>query len=200
MLRVGLTGGIASGKSAVAGMFAAHGVPIIDTDVIAREVVRPGTPGLEAVFAAFGDAVKAADGTLDRSALRAIVFADDDQRSLLESILHPLIRAASLAQSAAASGPYQIIVVPLLFESPMRNMMDRILVVDCSAATQLARLQSRDAESASRAERMLAAQASREQRLSIADDIIDNDGDLEQTRRQVDDLHRRYLALSDQHD
>ena len=138
------------------------------------------------------------NGSLDRAALRAIVFEDDRKREQLESILHPRIRDETIAQSAAAGGPYQLIVVPLLYESPMRCMMDRILVVDCSEQTQLARLQERDAESAARARRMLAAQASREQRLSIADDVISNDGDLGETRRQVDDLHRQYLALSDQ--
>lgn len=198
MFKVGLTGGIASGKSTVADMFSAHGVPIIDTDVIAREVVAPGSPGLEAVIAAFGKEIVAADGTLDRTALRAIMFNDEVKRALLESILHPLIRDESIARSGAASGPYQMIVVPLLYGSPMTEMMDRILVVDCSEETQLARLQERDAETAPTARRMLAAQASRDQRRSIADDVISNDSDLDQTRRQVDELHRQYLALSDQ--
>ncbi len=195
--RVGLTGGIASGKSLVAGMFADRGVPVIDTDVIAREVVRPGEPALADIEREFGPDVLAADGTLDRRHLRELVFADDDKRRRLEAILHPRIRDAAVAQSARAGGPYQIIVVPLLVGSPMQTLMDRILVVDCSVETQVERLQERDAESAAQARRMIAAQASRDERLAIADDVVANDGSIAETARQVDDLHTLYLGLTE---
>lgn len=193
--RIGLTGGIASGKSTVAEMFAEHDVPIIDTDVIARQLVQPGEAAIGEIRDTFGRNVFDANGALDRGALRKIVFSDAARRKDLEAILHPRIRDATLARSAAADGPYQIIVVPLLVESPMREFMDRVLVVDCETETQLRRLLARDAENEDQARRMLAAQASREDRLAIADDIISNDDDLESTRRQVNALHEKYLSL-----
>lgn len=195
--RVGLIGGIASGKSLVAGMFADRGVPVIDTDVIAREVVQPGKPALAEIERAFGPEVIAADGTLDRRRLRELVFVDEDKRRKLEGILHPRIRDAAVEQSASAGGPYQIIVVPLLVGSPMQTLMNRILAVDCKVETQVRRLQERDAESATQARRMIAAQASREERLAIADDVVANDGSIAETARQVDDLHALYLGLAE---
>ena len=192
-LRIGLTGGIASGKSTVADMFADLGVPVIDTDVIAREVVRPGQPALDEIREAFGAGVIAADGTLDRPAMRSIVFGDDAARRRLESILHPRIGRETREQADAAGGPYQVIVVPLLVESSLRRFVDRVLVVDCDESTQVARLLARDAESEHQARRMLAAQSSRAERLAIADDVVTNDGSLEDTREQVLALHRRYL-------
>lgn len=203
-LRIGLTGGIASGKSAVADLFAAKGVPVIDTDVIAREVVEPGKPALAEIAREFGPAVLAPDGRLDRRKLRDLVFRDDKRRKTLERILHPRIRDVAEQRAAAAGGAYQVIVVPLLAESPpespIRSTMDRILIVDCSEETQLARLTRRDAESEAQARRMIEAQASRQERLAIADDVIDNDGSLDETARQVDALHRTYLALAHQPD
>ena len=195
-LRIGLTGGIASGKSTVADFFAELGVPVVDTDLIAREVVSINSPALEEIRTAFGPDVISADGTLDRAAMRKIVFADDGKRRLLESILHPRIRELAFRRADQASAPYVIIVVPLLFESPMRNAMDRILVLDCSVETQLKRLLARDCETEEQANKIIAAQATRDERLSIADDVITNDGDLEATRREVGRLHRRYLALA----
>ena len=195
--RIGLTGGIASGKSTVADMFADLGVPIIDTDVIARQVVEPGRPALAEIRAAFGDHMIRPDGTLDRQALRAVVFADPAKRKALEGMLHPRIRDEAARQSAAADGPYQIIVVPLLAESPMRRDMDRVLVVDCSEDVQLARLLARDSDTEQQARRIMASQASREERLRIADDVIRNDGDRADTERQVRGLHRRYMELAD---
>jgi dephospho-CoA kinase len=192
-LRVGLTGGIASGKSTVAEMFAELGIPVIDTDVIAREVVRPGQPALDAIREVFGDNVIAADGTLDRAAMRAIVFGDDAARRRLEAILHPRIGETTREQADAAGGSYQIIVVPLLVESSLRGFVDRVLVVDCDEDTQVERLLARDAESEAQARRILAAQSSRAERLAIADDVIANDGNLEDTRERVKALHRRYL-------
>ena len=197
-IRIGLTGGIASGKSTVADLFAAFGVPIVDTDVIAREVVEPGEPALDEIRGVFGDDVIKEDGVLDRARLREIVFADDAGRTQLESILHPRIRDAAFLQATHASGPYVIIVVPLLFESPMKNAMDRILVVDCSEETQFRRLADRDNESEEQARRIIAAQASRAERLSIADDVISNDGNLAETCDAVRSLHEFYLRLANE--
>src|SRR5690606_1918434 len=195
-LRIGLTGGIASGKSMIADMFAARGVPVIDTDVIARQVVEPGEPALQEIERQFGPEVISPYGQLDRRRLREVVFADDSKREALEAILHPRIRDAAVRQSSAAGGDYQVIVVPLLVESPMRHWMDRVLVVDCSEETQLQRLLERDAESREQAQRMIAAQASREERLAIADDVVNNDGSKEDAARQVEKLHRFYLDLA----
>lgn len=195
-LRIGLTGGIASGKSLVADAFAALGVPVIDTDLIARDVVQPGKPALAEIHTQFGNGVIRTDGSLDRRALRRIVFADDEKRRQLESILHPRIREQTMADAAAVTAPYMVIVVPLLVESPMKGFMDRILVVDCSEATQISRLLRRDAESADQARRMIGAQASRAARLALADDVIDNDGDKRAAIEQAKALHDRYLHLT----
>ena len=195
-LRIGLTGGIASGKSLVADMFAARGVPVIDTDVIARDVVQPGEPALKEIEQQFGPEILDADGRLDRRRLRELVFADDGRRRALEAILHPRIRIEAVRRSAAAGGDYQIIVVPLLVESPMRRFMDRVLVVDCSEETQLERLLERDTGTEEQARRILAAQASRKARLGIADDVLDNDGTKEEAATQVEHLHNRYLDLA----
>lgn len=195
-LRIGLTGGIASGKTTVADMFAELGATIIDTDVIAREVVEPGQPALAEIREAFGDNVIAADGALDRGAMREIIFNDNEARKRLEAILHPRIREAALAQAASAGGDYQVIVVPLLLESPLKEFVDRILVVDCAEEVQVARLMARDTESEARARRMLAAQSSRDARLAVADDVVVNDGDLGETLEQVQTLHECYLALT----
>jgi dephospho-CoA kinase len=195
-LRIGLTGGIASGKSTVASMFAELGAAIIDTDVIAREVIMPGRPALDEIRDAFGAAVMDDDGTLDRSAMRQIVFSDESARRRLEAILHPRIQAETYRQSDQAGGDYQLIVVPLLVESSLKSFVDRILVVDCDEERQIRRLLARDAESALQAQRILASQSSRDERLAIADDVIVNDGDLESTRAQVAALHEIYLSLA----
>lgn len=193
-LRVGLTGGIASGKSTVARLFAELGVPVIDTDVVAREVVEPGEPALDAIAAAFGPGVLAADGRLDRAALRRIVFADPERRRALEDILHPRIRAQALRQAAAAGGAYQLLVVPLLVETGFDALVDRVVVVDCPPDEQRRRLLARDPDAADDADRMIAAQASRAERLARADWVIDNAGDLDATRRQVLALHAKLLG------
>jgi dephospho-CoA kinase len=197
-LRVGLTGGIASGKSTVSDMFAELGVPIIDTDVIARDVVQPGQPALDEIRSEFGAEIIDADGKLDRMALRKIVFADEDARRTLESILHPRIREATVRMADDTGGAYQLIVVPLLVESPTRAFVDRVLIVDCDEKTQIARLLARDAETQEQAQRMLAAQSSRADRLAIADDVITNDGNLRETRDQVRSLHQEYLRKATQ--
>jgi dephospho-CoA kinase len=195
-LRIGLTGGIASGKSAVANMFAEMGVATIDTDLIARAIVQPGEPALEKLRQEFGNQIIRDGGDLDRAALRQIVFSDAEKRIKLEQILHPLIQQETIRQAELATGDYQIIVVPLLVESPLKDFVDRILVVDCTEATQIKRLILRDSESEEQARRILAAQATREERLAIADDIVRNDGDLTKTRQQVENLHTIYRQLS----
>ena len=194
--RVGLTGGIASGKSVVADMFADLGVPIIDTDVIAREVVEPGQPALEEIRERFGEHMIDAAGHLDRAALRKEIFANEKSRSDLEAILHPRIGAETRRQADVADGDYQIIVVPLLVSSPLRHFVDRVLVVDCDPNTQIQRLLARDTETAEQARKILAAQSSREERLTIADDVIRNDGDLGQLRERVIELADRYAELT----
>ncbi len=198
--RVALNGGIASGKSTVADMFGDLGVAIIDTDIIAREVVEPGEPALEEIRERFGDEVVNADGTLDRRALRQQVFADDKARTDLEAILHPRIGAETMRQSDTANGPYQILVVPLLIGSPLAQFVDSVLVVDCSEALQIERLLARDAETVEQARRILAAQSSRNERLAIADFVIDNGETLVQTRQQVDDLDAVFRRLADERD
>jgi dephospho-CoA kinase len=199
-LRVGLTGGIASGKSTIADMFAEHGVPVIDTDVIAREVVAPGRPALDEIRSRFGTEVFTDTEHLDRAALRKVIFENDQAREDLEAILHPLIGRETRRLSREAGGAYQIIVVPLLVESSLRGFVDRILVVDCDEETQIERLLARDAESRSQARRILAAQASREERLAIADDLIDNSSDLDSLRARVDELDVSYRSLARQRD
>lgn len=195
-MRVGLTGGIASGKTVVAEMFKDLGVAIIDTDVIARAVVQPGEPALEEIRQQFGDQFIDPHGALDRTAMRRFVFSDDAMRRRLEAILHPRIQQETMQQARAAGGPYQVIVVPLLAESPLKRFVDRILVVDCAEDTQIERLIARDVESEPQASRILAAQARREERLAIADDVIQNDGELGDTRAQVERLHLDYLKLA----
>lgn len=195
-LRIGLTGGIASGKTTVATMFSELGVPVIDTDLIAREVVLPGRPALEEIRGRFGDSVFDDTGKLDRRALREVVFSDEAARLDLEAILHPRIGAETLRQADAASGPYQVIVVPLLVGSALLDHIDRVLVVDCDEELQLQRLTARDNETVEAARKILAAQASRSERLAIADDVIRNDQGLLETRRQVATLDSRYRQLS----
>ena len=197
MLVVGLTGGIASGKSTAAAFFRARGVPVIDADQVARDVVAPGTPGLAAVADAFGSDVLQADGTLDRRRMREIVFADPTERRRLEAILHPLIRDEIRARLDQVRGPYCILDVPLLVESPaLRALAHRVLVIDVPAELQVVRLMQRDGMTAAQCEAMLAAQASRERRLEGADDVVDNAGDMTALQRQLESMHARYLRLA----
>jgi dephospho-CoA kinase len=196
MLTIGLTGGIASGKSTVARMFEALGAALIDTDVVARQVVEPGEPALEEIRTVFGPDVIDGDGRLDRRALRAVVFDDAEARKRLEAILHPRIRARVLAEAAQAAGPYVVIAVPLLVETNFGALVDRVLVVDCPVEAQRARLMARDGIDERAADAMIAAQVDRQTRLDAADDVIDNTGDMAATREQVRRLHERYLSLS----
>ena len=196
---IGLTGGIASGKSALEKAFAKQGVVVADADLLAREVVAPGEPALAAVVERFGRDALQADGQLDRAALRVRVFGDPEQRRALEAILHPAIRARLEAICRAAPGPYAIATVPLLTEGGGRAAypwLHRILVVDTPAAVQKARLMQRDGIDATLADQMMAAQASRAERLALADDIVVNDGDRAHLQRAADQLHARYVALA----
>ncbi|HSH06746.1 MAG TPA: dephospho-CoA kinase [Burkholderiales bacterium] len=194
---IGLTGGIGSGKSAAADEFARLGATLVDTDVIAHTLTAPGGTAIEAVRTLFGDAVIDARGAMDRSKVRARVFADPRARAQLEAILHPLIRRESAARVAAATGAYVVLVVPLLVESAdYRRRVDRVLVVDCPVELQIARVRARSGLSEEEARRIIDAQVSREARLAAADDVIDNSGTLEALYAQVGRLHRRYLALA----
>jgi dephospho-CoA kinase len=197
-LVVGLTGGIASGKSVVAAMFVALGAGLVDTDVVARDVVAPGEPGLAAVRNAFGAGILLPSGELDRAALRSLVFSDPAKRRQLESLLHPLIRAATLRKLRDVATPYAIVAVPLLVETDFGRLVDRVLVVDCPEHLQLERLIRRDAIPHAEALAMLRAQSDRAARLKAAHDVIDNSGTREATRTQVEQLHRRYLELAAQ--
>jgi dephospho-CoA kinase len=196
MLRIGLTGGIASGKSTVSRLFSALGVAIIDTDVIARDVVETGKPAIEEIRGRFGNSVIDESGSLDRSAMRKLVFLDGEARSALEAILHPKIGAEVRRQSQSVEGPYQIIAVPLLVGSPLLQFVDRVLVVDCPESTQLERLLKRDRGTIDEAKRILKAQSSREERLAIADDVVLNDADLASLHKQVTALHETYQRLA----
>ena len=194
--RVGLTGGIASGKSTAANLFAALGATLVDTDVLAREVVAPGSALLGEVARHFGPEVLAGDGSLDRRSLRTRIFADPAERRWLEERTHPAIRALTDTRCDAADGPYALVAIPLLVETGASDRFDRVLVVDCDPALQLARLQARDGTTRAEAERMLAAQATRAARLAAADDVIHNDGDLARLRDQVEKLHRGYVTAA----
>jgi len=196
-LVVGLTGGIACGKSSVSKRFEALGVPVSDADRIARELVAPGSEALAAIVARFGATMLQADATLDRAALRKTAFASTPQRRALEAIMHPRIQQAIVQRVANTRAPYHMIVVPLLVESPqLQAIVDRTLVVDLDRDTQIKRLMARDHISRSMAESMLNAQASRSARLALADDIIDNNREESQLDASVLALHRCYLDRS----
>ena len=194
--RVGLTGGIASGKSTAAKFFGALGVPILDSDQIARDVVEPGQPPLERLVERFGPKILTADGHLDRPALRDIVFSDPKARADLEALTHPAIGAALEARSAVAGGPYQILVIPLLVEKNLAAHVDRVLVVDCDEELQVRRLRDRDGSTPQQVQAILKAQAPRAARLKAANDVIHNDTDMSAVREQVATLHARYLELA----
>lgn len=196
MLRIGLTGGIASGKSTVASFFAERDIDVIDTDAIARELVAPGTPALAAIVDRFGPEILAGPDELDRRKLREIVFHDTEARRDLEAILHPAIRAETLARADSSQSPYVVIAVPLLFEAGFDQLVDRCLVVDCPVAIQIERVMTRDKVSAADARAIIESQLDRAQRNAGADDLIDNSGTLAETLRQAGALHERYLEIS----
>jgi dephospho-CoA kinase len=193
-LRIGLTGGIASGKSMVTQRFAELGVPVIDADVASRSVVEPGKLGLAQVVRRFGVGVLDADGRLDRRALRSLIFKDSSLRQALDAILHPLIRAEMEREAAEANGPYVVMAIPLLVEggSPGKRV-DRVLVVDADETLQIQRLRARDGSSEDEARAIIVSQASRTARLAAADDVLLNTGSVAELRQAVDRLHEQYL-------
>lgn len=198
---IGLTGGIASGKSALEREFRVRGIFVADADLIARQIVEPGQPALQAVVAHFGETVLTADGKMDRAGLRALVFDNEPARRALEAILHPIIRTQLHDQCRAAASPYAIAAIPLLTEGGGRDAypwLHRILVVDALPATQKSRLMQRDDIDRTLAEKMIAAQATRTQRLAIADDIVINEGRLSELQAAVDELDTRYRGLASQ--
>ena len=199
MYTIGLTGGIASGKTTVSNLFAEAGAAVVDADIAARKVVEPGQPSLEAIADAFGQAILDENGGLDRMALREKVFASESARKELESILHPAIRNFMrqwIAALEAEGFPYCIRVVPLLVETNQHKDVDRTLVVDVPREMQIERLMLRDGGSDELAEQILASQASREERLAVADDVIKNDGAPDGLKAAVEELHQQYLSLA----
>ncbi|AIO34112.1 dephospho-CoA kinase [Burkholderia cenocepacia] len=195
MFSVGLTGGIGSGKTTVADLFAARGATLVDTDLIAHRITAPGGLAMPAIEQAFGPDFVAADGSLDRARMRTLIFSDDDARRCLEAITHPLIRAETDREAREARGAYVIYVVPLLVESGnWKTRADRVLVVDCPVETQIARVMRRNGFTREQVEAIIARQATREARLAAADDVIVNDAATpDELAAQVDVLHRRYL-------
>lgn len=196
--KVALTGGIGSGKSTVADAFAEQGVNVIDADVIARQVVEPGTPALRAIAEKFGDEMILADGSLNRRLLREHIFASDVDKRWLNGLLHPLIQQETERQMARATSPYVLWVVPLLVENQLYHKADRVLVIDVPVETQILRTMRRDGVTREHAEQILAAQATRDARLAVADDVIDNNGAPDAIASDVARLHVRYLALAAQ--
>ncbi|MGZ8267436.1 MAG: dephospho-CoA kinase [Burkholderiales bacterium] len=193
---VGLTGGIGCGKSLAAEMFAELGAALVDTDAISRELTAPGGEAIPAIEKAFGKAYVQPDGSLDRAAMRKLVFADADAKARLESILHPLIRAKSRALIDTANAPYAMLVVPLLLETgAYRDVVNRVLVVDCGEARQIERVMVRGL-SENEVRSIIRAQIDRSERLKQADDVITNDGDINELQEQVRTLHPRYLELA----
>ncbi|HYE35008.1 dephospho-CoA kinase [Methylocaldum sp.] len=195
MLKIGLTGGIGCGKSTVAELFAAKGIPILDADVIARELVEPNQPAFEAIKQHFGAAILK-DGCLDRVRLREIVFFDPEEKRWLETLLHPLVYSEINRRLAILSAPYCILVVPLLLETGRRHLVDRLLVVDCPEDLQRQRVELRDGLSQPEIEKIMSSQLSRSERLAAADDVLENIGDKVSLSDQVEQLHQFYLALS----
>ncbi|WP_256383598.1 dephospho-CoA kinase [Photobacterium toruni] len=193
---IGLTGGIGSGKTTVANLFGAYGIDLIDADIIAREVVAIGSVGLAAITEKFGNGILLTDGNLDRHQLRATIFSDPHLKNWLNQLLHPLIREKMLADIKRATSPYCLLIVPLMIENNLQSMTDRLLVVDVDQQTQIMRTQQRDNVSLEQIKNIVAAQASRQQRLDAADDIICNDGDNQALLTQVAQLHQYYLALA----
>lgn len=199
MYVVAITGGIGSGKTTVANQFAALGIEVVDADLIAREVVAPGTPALAAITSHFGPEILTEQGLLDRRVLRERIFSDPAAKSWLNALLHPIIRSEMLRQCAAVSSPYCLLVVPLLVENRLTELADRVLVIDVDEATQIERTCRRDGVSREQAQAILASQANRSERLAMADDVLDNQsGTTETIRARILALHETYLAFASQ--
>lgn len=198
MFVVGLTGGIGSGKTAATNAFKQLGITIVDADIVAREVVEPGSPALAKIAAHFGDTILLADGQLDRAALRERIFNNADEKKWLEALLHPLIHAETARQLKAANSAYVIYVSPLLIDGGQQQFCQRIVVVDVPEEQQITRTMSRDGNDRALVEKILASQINRQIRLAAASDIIDNSGDLNQLNTQVEQLHLQFLQLAKQ--
>ncbi|WP_413471748.1 dephospho-CoA kinase [Shewanella baltica] len=196
MFVVGLTGGIGSGKTTVANLFAAEGITLVDADIVAREVIAPGSKGLEAIVTHFGAEILTPEGELDRAKLRQRIFSHPEEREWLNQLLHPMIRQEMLAQVEKATSAYVIMVVPLLFENGLDRLVNRTLVVDISPELQINRTVKRDNVDASQVNNIISSQCSRSEKLARADDIIDNQGEISTLKREVLALHQRYLQLS----
>ncbi|WP_325891593.1 dephospho-CoA kinase [Grimontia sp. NTOU-MAR1] len=195
---VGVTGGIGSGKTTVANLFAEKGIEVIDADVIARQVVEPGSEGLKAIEEKFGAFILNDDGTLNRGALREHVFSHPEDKDWLNGLLHPKIRQEMITQTAQAKSLYCLLVIPLLVENSLQSLCQRVLVVDVSEATQVTRTTQRDQVSPEQVKNILAAQATRQQRLEAADDVIFNENDSKALSEQIETLHHQYLDLAAQ--
>lgn len=193
---VGLTGGIGSGKTTVANLFAAEGITLVDADIVAREVVAPGSKGLETIVTHFGAEILTPEGELDRAKLRQRIFSHPEEREWLNQLLHPMIRQEMLAQVEKATSAYVIMVVPLLFENGLDRLVNRTLVVDISPELQINRTVKRDNVDVSQVNNIISSQCSRSEKLARADDIIDNQGEISTLKREVLALHQRYLQLS----
>lgn len=198
MFTVALTGGIGCGKSTACSLFEQHGTPVIDTDQIARQLVQPGEPALLEIKEQFGNSILLSDGRLNRHALAARVFADDNKRKQLEAILHPRIRDEVRIQISRLNGSYCIVAIPLLFETEQQKSYDRVLVIDCEEEQQLDRTLQRDKRSADEVFAIMRTQVTREYRLAHADDIIDNSLDMAHLKQQVQVLHTQYKVLAEQ--
>jgi len=198
-LRIGLTGGIAAGKSTVSARFAALGVPVIDADDVARQVVQPGTPGLAALVRRVGPDILDGHGALDRSALRERIFTDHPLRQAVEGVIHPRVAAVLARWMEATDAPYGVLAVPLLFESGMAAMVDRVLVVDVPEEVQFSRIMDRDGWDVAAARAAVASQLNRLERRARAHDCIDNRGTVHELTQAVDTLHHRYLELAEAH-
>lgn len=196
MLTIGLTGGIGSGKTAVTDLFSSLGVPVIDADQVAREIVEPGQPALDEIVSRFGTDTLLTNGQLNRKALRAKIFENSQAREILEQILHPRIRRRMWEHLENLTHPYAILSIPLLIETGQNSRVDRVLVVDCPVSLQIERIRQRDRISLDQAEAIITTQCSREQRLDAADDVIDNAGDMEMLLLAVEKLHKMYMEIA----
>lgn len=195
---LGLTGGIGCGKSTIANMFAKKGIDIIDADVVAREVVQPDSEALSLISSHFGNNILTNTGELDRTALRTLIFENEDDKIWLNNLLHPLIRESIFKQLAETTSPYAILVAPLLFENNLAEKVDHVLVIDVSESCQVTRTNKRDSSSEQEIKRIINSQISRSKRIELADDIINNEiNDLSQVECLVEQLHRKFVKLAD---
>ena len=198
MLVIGITGGIGSGKSAVTALLADQGISVVDADIVAREVVAPGSPALVAIAKHFGENILDANGALDRAQLRQIIFSDPAEKTWLEALLHPIIRSETIRQLEQSQSIYTVLVSPLLLETDQHELVEYIVVVDVPESVQISRTMQRDNNDQQQVEAIIEAQISREQRLARANTVLSNAGNLEQLQAKVNTLHQQLIALSQQ--